>query len=122
MDHKDNANGESLEPTPVFEADSPQEPPKGASKSALKDEKPVEPENIQEETPDDLTASDIGGISESTEIPSIDESAFNDEGSGSKKKILFIVGGLVIFILIFALILTFLFGLRKGGSSEKVAL
>jgi multiple sugar transport system substrate-binding protein len=110
---KDNANNESLEPTPVFESTPSQS--NSASSSSV-------PESIQEETPDDLTASDIGGVDDTTDIPAIDESAFNDD-SGSKKKVFFIVGGIVMAIVVFALILSVLFGLRKGSAShEKITL
>lgn len=121
MNPKDK-QGESLEPTPVFDSStalgSPDQPPARSSAASS----PV-PESIQEETPDELTAADIGSSDGSADIPAIDESVFNDDGGSSRKKIFFVVGGIVMVIIVFALILSVLFGLRKGSSSkEKITL
>lgn len=109
MADKDNANQDSLEPTPVFDS-------AGTSNQSSS--------NQTEETPEDLTISDIGGVDETAAgLPPIDEAAFNDDSGGNKKKIVFIIVGVVIFISIFALLVSFLLRLRGGSSSdEKITL
>jgi len=75
------------------------------------------PEEIPEETPENLTSSDVGGISPP---PLSDEGMFESEGN--KKKYLFIIlgiiGGLTIFFVIFGAI----FNLLRGKSNEKITL
>src|SRR3989344_2538629 len=114
MDKTGNINEGSLEPTPVFEADNS---PKAPKPSEPKSNKDISPQNLQEETPDELTVTDIGGVDESAEIPAIDEAAFNEDEGGKKKKFIIIIGGIIAFVLVFAVILTVLFRLRGKSAA-----
>ena len=108
MPQDSNANEqtpESVEPTPVFERESPKED--------------IIPEELPEETPEDLTVSDIEGGSSGDDftIPPPESVSFSEGGS---KKYVAIGIGVVIVILLFIGILTFLLSLR--GNKKEITL
>src|SRR3989338_1996702 len=78
-----------------------------------------EPEEISEETPENLTLTDIESKAkgDSFQIPPPDEGV---PAGGDKKKYLFLSIGVVAVVLVFIGILTFLLSLRGGG--KKVTL
>lgn len=119
-----NANIDSTPVQPVFETVPIDEPVEEVQMSSeheafIPEEIPedVTPD-IAEETPEDLTASDISGTVPSSEIPTFDDG----EGENNVKKYALIgLGGLGVVVLLIT-IFSVIFGFLRGGSNEKVTL
>ena len=110
MAEESNSNKDASKNKPVVET-VPVEEVKPAKK--IVPEKFV-PEEIPEETPEDLTLSDIGGIKEepARKIPTIDMSSFG--GGGNLRKYMFLGLGVVGVILVFIVIFTGILSLTRG--------
>lgn len=81
------------------------------------------PDEVAEETPEELTLTDIGGGSGRNgggEVPTIDESSFG--GGSSMRKYLFIGLGVVGVVLLFVVVFTAILSLMRGKSEQAASL
>lgn len=120
MPDDSNANTDSAPAQPVFETVPVEEIPE--SDYTVNEHETLIPEEISEETPEDLTASDISGTVPAAE-PSTDIPTFDDgEDESNIKKYALIGLGVVGVIVLFVVIFSVVFGLLRGSSKEKITL
>lgn len=116
MTDSKNSNSEKTNPRPVIET-IPDDEPENVSGSGDEPEKFV-PEELSEETPEDLTLSDLtGGSPPGNGAPVIDDASFGDS---NMKKYLFIGAGVIGVIVIFIVIFSVLMSLRGGGKEATL--